>query len=155
MAGTYSQIYIQIIFAVKGRQSLLGQQWRQDVFKYISGIITNKGQKAIIVNGVADHVHVLVGLKPTVALSDLVRDIKNNSSKYINEQRWLKSKFSWQEGYGAFSYSHSQIEKVYQYIANQEAHHSKKPFTAEYRLLLQKFGIDYQDKYLFDCIDDT
>lgn len=127
MAGTFSQIYIQYVFAVKGRENLLQKTWRDEVFKYIAGIIKEKNQKAIIVNGVADHVHVFVGLKPSMNISDLVRDIKNNSSKFINEQKFLKGKFSWQEGYGAFSYAHSQIDKVYQYILKQEEHHKKKP----------------------------
>src|SRR5699024_741731 len=113
MAGTYSQIYIQYVFAVKGRQNLLRKAWQKEVFKYISGIIKAKGQKSIIVNGVTDHVHVFVGLKPSMNISDLVRDIKNNSSKFINEQGWIRGKFSWQEGYGAFSYAHSQIDNVY------------------------------------------
>ena len=101
MAGTYSQIYIQIVFAVQGRQNLLAKEWRQEIFKYMSGIIKNKGQKAIIVNGVDDHVHAFVGLKPAMALSDLVRDVKNNSSNFINNNHWVKGKFNWQEGYGA------------------------------------------------------
>lgn len=114
MTGTFSQIYIQYVFAIKGRENLLQKPWRDEVFKYIAGIIKGKNQKAIIVNGVADHVHVFVGLKPSMNISDLVRDIKNNSSKFINEQKFLKGKFSWQEGYVAFSYAHSQIENVYQ-----------------------------------------
>ena len=115
MAGTYSQIYIQIVFAVQGRQNLLHKDWRDNVFKYMSGIIKNKGQKPIIVNGVSDHVHIFVGLKPSMALSDLVRDIKNNSSNFIDDHKWVKGRFCWQEGYGAFSYSHSQIAEVYRY----------------------------------------
>ncbi|MGF1636539.1 MAG: IS200/IS605 family transposase [Cyclobacteriaceae bacterium] len=153
MAGTFSQIYIQYVFAVKGRDTLLQKTWRDDVFKYMAGIIKGKNQKAIIVNGVSDHVHVFVGLKPAMNISELVRDIKNNSSNFINEQKFLKSKFSWQEGYGAFSYAHSQIENVYQYIANQEEHHRKKTFKEEYIEFLQKFEIDYNEKYLFDWLD--
>ena len=103
MAGTYSQIYIQVVFAVQGRQNLLQKESRDEVFKYMAGIIKNKGQKPIIVNGVSDHVHVFIGLKPSMALSDLVRDIKNNSSNFINDQAWIKGRFNWQEGYGAFS----------------------------------------------------
>ena len=154
MAGTYSQIYIQYVFAVKCRQNLLHKTWRDDVFKYISGIITAKGQKAIIVNGVEDHVHVFVGLKPSMNISDLVRDIKNNSSKFINEQGWLKEKFSWQEGYGAFSYSHSHIENVYNYVLNQEEHHRKQTFKEEYLDFLKKFEVDYNEKYLFDWLEE-
>lgn len=152
MPGTYSQVYIQIVFAVKGRQNLLNKKWRMEVFKYMSGIITNKGQKAIIVNGVSDHVHVFVGLKPSMKISDLVRDIKNNSSNYINKNRWVKGHFSWQEGYGAFSYGHSQVNQVYQYILQQEKHHHKKTFKEEYITLLNKFEIEYNEKYLFEWV---
>src|SRR5690606_99730 len=109
MAGTYTQIYIQVVFAVKGRQNLLLKPWREIVFQYISGIIKEKGHKPIIVNGVADHVHCFIGLKPAMSISDLVRDIKNNSSKFINQQNWLSCRFEWQGGYGAFSYSHTHI----------------------------------------------
>ena len=152
MAGTYSQIYIQYVFTVKGRKNLLKKPWRQEVFKYMVGIINAKGQKPIIVNGIADHVHVFVGLKPTMNISDLIRDIKNNSSRFINEQGWLQEKFCWQEGYGVFSYAHSQIERVYQYILNQEQHHYKKTFREEYVKLLQKYEVEYNEKYLFDWI---
>lgn len=154
MAGTYSQIYIQYVFAVKSRQNLLHKTWRDEVFKYISGVITAKGQKSIIVNGVEDHVHVFVGLKPSMSISDLVRDIKNNSSKFINEQGWLKEKFSWQEGYGAFSYSHSHIENVYNYVLNQEEHHRKQTFKEEYLDFLKKFEVEYNQKYLFDWLEE-
>ena len=153
MAGTFSQIYIQYVFAVKGRDNLLQRPWRDEIFRYIAGIIKSKQQKPIIVNGVSDHVHVFVGLKPSMPISDLVRDIKNNSSKFINEQKFVKGKFSWQDGYGAFSYSHSQIENVYQYILNQEEHHRKKTFKDEYIEFLQKFGIEFNEKYLFDWLD--
>jgi putative transposase len=152
MAGTFSQIYIQYIFSVKGRENLLQKPWRDEVFKYIVGIIKRKKQKPIIVNGVADHVHVFVGLMPSMNISDLIRDIKNNSSHFINDQQYLQGKFSWQEGYGVFSYAHSQIESVYQYIANQEEHHKKKTFKEEYLDFLHKFGIDYNAKYLFEWL---
>ncbi|KHJ38941.1 transposase [Pedobacter glucosidilyticus] len=153
MAGTYAQIYIQYVFAVKGRQNILQLPWRIEVFKYISGIIEAKGQKSIIVNGVTDHVHVFVGLKPSMNISDLIRDIKNNSSKFINQQGWVKGKFSWQEGYGAFSYAHSQVDNVYQYISNQEEHHQKKTFKEEYLDFLQKFEVKYDDRYIFDDLE--
>ena len=153
MAGTFSQIYIQIVFAVQGRQNLLQKEWRDEVFKYMSGIIKNKGQKPIIVNGVSDHVHAFIGLKPVMALSDLVRDLKNNSSNFINDHAWIKGKFNWQEGYGAFSYSHSQIESVYNYILNQETHHHKQTFKDEYMDLLKKFEIEFELKYLFEWIE--
>lgn len=153
MPGTYHQIHLQIIFAVKGRANLLHKEWRQEVFKYMSGIIKAKGQKPIIVNGVSDHVHVFVGLKPVSNVSDLVRDIKNNSSNFINDQKWLKNKFNWQDGYGVFSYGHSQIDRVYNYILNQEKHHRKKTFREEYIDFLKKFEIEYDEKYLFEWIE--
>ena len=153
MSGTFSQIYIQYVFAVKGCENLFQKPWRDEVFKYMAGIIKGKNKKPIIVNGVEDHVHVFVGIKPSMAISDLVRDIKNNSSKFINEQNLIKGKFSWQEGYGAFSYAHSQIENVFQYIANQEEHHKKETFQEEYLDLLEKFDIEFNEKYLFDWMD--
>lgn len=153
MPGTYSQLYIQIVFAVKGRQNLIEKEWRDELHKYISGIITGKGQKSIIVNGVADHIHCFVGLKPSMSISDLVRDIKNNSSKYVNENGWVKGKFSWQEGFGSFSYSHSHIDNVYKYILNQEDHHKKKTFKQEYLEFLEKFKIEYNENYLFEWYD--
>ena len=153
MANTYSQIYTQIVFAVQGRQNLLAKEWRQEVFKYMAGIIKNKGHKPIIINGADDHVHVFIGLKPSMALPDLARDIKNNSSNFINENRWVKGKFNWQEGYGAFSYGHSQVEALYNYIQNQEAHHAKQSFQDEYLDLLKRFKVDYDTKYLFDWIE--
>lgn len=153
MPNTFSQIYIQYVFAVKGRANLLQKPWREEVFKYMAGIIKSKDQKPIIVNGVEDHVHVFVGLKPTMPIADLIRDVKNNSSNFINEQKFIKGNFSWQQGYGAFSYAHSQIENVFQYIANQEEHHRKKTFKDEYIGFLQKFEIEYNEKYLFDWIE--
>lgn len=153
MAGTFSQIYIQLVFAVSGRENLLLKKWRDEVFKYMAGIIKEKNQKPIIVNGVSDHVHVFVGLRPSMSISDLARDIKNNSSNFINKKGYLKGKFSWQEGYGAFSYGHSQIDNVYQYIANQEVHHKKKTFKEEYRDFLQEFEIEFNEKYLFEWLD--
>lgn len=125
MVGTFSQVYLQYVFAVKRRENLLLMSWKEEVFKYMSGIIEAKGQKAIIVNGVSDHVHVLVGFRPVMSISDLIRDVKNNSSNFINKKGFVKGHFAWQEGYGVFSYSHSQIDNVYQYILNQEEHHKK------------------------------
>jgi len=152
MAGTYSQIYLQFIFVVKRRDNLLKREWREEVFKYISGIISEKGHKSIIVNGVEDHVHCFVGFKPAGVISDLMRDIKNNSSKFINERKFLKVKFSWQPGYAVFSYSHSQVERVYDYILNQEKHHQNKTFQEEYVEFLEKYGVSYDPKYLFDVV---
>lgn len=154
MAGTFSQMYIQVVFAVRGRACLLHKSWRNEVFKYISGIISAKNHKPIIVNGVGDHVHVFIGMKPSMSVSDLVRDIKNNSSKFINEKRWLPGKFSWQEGFSAFTYSQEHVERVYHYILNQEEHHRKVTFREEYMKLLNEFCVEYKEQYLFEWIDD-
>lgn len=153
MAGTYSQIYIQVVFAVQGRQNLIGKIWKDDLNKYISGIIKGKEQKSIIVNGMPDHIHTFVSLKPSMRISDLVRDIKNNSSKFINEHHFVMGRFAWQEGYGAFSYGQSQIDTVYNYILNQERHHKKRTFKEEYFDLLKKFDIPFHERYLFDWIE--
>lgn len=154
MAGTYSQLYIQIVFAVKGRANLIRSEWKEELYSYISGIITAKGHKAIIVNGYTDHIHCFIGLKPSMALSDLVRDMKNNSSKFINDKNWVKGKFRWQEGYGAFSYAHSQVQKVYNYILNQEQHHMKISFKEEYLDFLEKFEIEHRQEFLFDWMEN-
>ncbi len=148
MGGTYSQLYIHVVFSVKGRQALLSPDWRKELFSYISGIISAKGHKSIIVNGVADHVHILLGMKPSIALSDIVRDIKNNSSKFITEKKWIRNRFEWQTGYGAFSYSDSQLSKIYRYIQDQERHHQKRSFKEEYIDLLQHFDIAYDERYI-------
>jgi Transposase and inactivated derivatives len=150
MAGTFSQIYIQIVFAVKGRENLISKRWQEDLHKYIAGIVRNKEQKSIIVGGMPDHIHVFIGLRPSMAISDIVRDIKNNSSNFINERGFVKGKFSWQEGYGAFSYSHSQIGNVYNYVLNQENHHHIKTFKEEYLEFLKEFEIEFNEKYLFE-----
>jgi REP element-mobilizing transposase RayT len=153
MPGTFSQVYIQLVFAVKGRENLIGQSWKTELHKYIAGIIKGKEQKSIIVNGMPDHVHIFVGLRPSMAISNLTRDIKNNSSNFINDHKFVKGRFAWQAGYGAFSYSHSHIEKVYDYILNQEKHHKKKTFKEEYLGFLKKFEIEYDEKYLFEWYD--
>ena len=153
MPGTFSQIYVQYVFAVKGRENSILPPFQSELYKYISGIITNKGQKALAVNGMSDHVHVLVGLKPSMRISDLIRDIKNNSTNFINENKFLRNKFSWQEGYGAFSYSQSGFGKVIEYIKNQKEHHKKKTFRQEYMVFLKKFDIPFEDKYLFEFYD--
>ena len=153
MSGTFSQLYIHVIFAVKGRENLIARSWKDDLHKYIAGIIKGKKQKSIIVNGAPDHIHAFIGLRPSMAISDLVRDIKNNSSNFINDQKFVKGKFSWQEGYGAFSYSHSQIQNVYDYILNQEEHHKKKTFKEEYLDFLKIFDIEFNEKYLFEWIE--
>jgi REP element-mobilizing transposase RayT len=150
MPGTYTQLYVQIIFAVKNRNALIKKDWQERLFSYIAAIIDSKGHKSIIVNGVADHVHILVSLNPSASISDLVRDLKNNSSKFVNENKLSPFKFNWQEGYGAFSYSRSQLNTVYNYILNQEEHHRKKTFKEEYIEFLKAFEIEYSEKYLFD-----
>jgi putative transposase len=150
MPGTFSQIYIQVVFAVKGRQNFISNNWKTDLHKYMSGIIKGKEQKPIIVNGMPDHIHAFIGLRPAMPISHLVRDVKNNSSNFINDHHFVKGKFSWQDGYGAFSYSHSHIDNVYNYILNQEAHHKKKTFKEEYLELLKKFEIPHEEKYLFE-----
>jgi len=149
MAGTFSQVYVQIIFAVKGRHGLIQSKWKTDLHKYIAGIIKGKEQKPIIVNGMPDHIHAFVGLRPSMSISDLARDIKNNSSKFINQQGWVKGKFLWQEGYGAFSYSKSQASTVISYIQNQEMHHRKETFLDEYRKFLTAFEIEWDESYIF------
>lgn len=152
MPGTFSQLYIQVIFAVKGRENLISYKWDTGLYKYIAGIIKGKNQKSIIVNGMADHIHAFIGLRPAMAIADLVRDIKNNSSNF-NDHKWVKGKFTWQEGYGAFSYSHSHIDIVYKYILNQKDHHKKKSFKDEYLEFFKKSGVDYDEKYLFEWYD--
>ena len=154
MVNTYTQIYIQVVFAVQGRQCLIQPNHKEEIYKYITGIVTNEGQKLLQINGVSDHVHLLIGMKPNIALSDLVRDIKAGSSKFINEQRWIRGKFNWQEGFGAFSYGHSQLGQIIQYIRDQEIHHQKKSFKHEYLGLLRKFDIAFADKYVFDFVED-
>jgi len=153
MAGTFSQLYIQVVFAVKGRENLINNSWKEELNKYIAGIIKGKEQKPIIVNGMPDHIHAFIGLQPVMPISSLVRDIKNNSSNFINDHKYVKGRFAWQEGYGVFSYSHSHIPNVYNYILNQESHHKKRTFKEEYIELLKKFEIEHNEKYLFDWLD--
>lgn len=153
MANTYSQIYIQVVFAVRGRENLIKREWKDVLYKYITGVVKNHGQKLIVIGGVSDDVHILLGIKPDIKLSDLVRDIKANSSRFINEKRFLKGRFYWQEGFGAFSYSISQLDDVIHYIQNQEEHHKTISFKDEYLKYLRRFQIDFDEKYLFDWID--
>lgn len=152
--STYSQIYIQAVMAVKGRNSLISSSWEEELYKYITGIITKKEQKLIAINGMPDHIHILIGMKPTCCLSDLVREVKKASNALINEKRLTRSKFEWQEGYGAFSYSHSALDQVIAYIQNQKEHHRKKSFREEYLDFLEKFEIEFNPSYLFDWIED-
>ena len=153
MPGTFSQLYLQYVFAIKGRQNLILPSFEKEIYSYMAGIVRNKEQKPLAINGMPDHVHILVGLKPVMRISDLIRDIKNNSSNFINQRGFLKQKFSWQEGYGAFSYSESNYGKVIDYIKNQKKHHEKRTFRQEYLLLLKKFNIAFDEKYLFEFYD--
>ncbi|MFH7016114.1 IS200/IS605 family transposase [Flavobacterium sp. FlaQc-47] len=152
MANTYSQLYIHVVFAVKGRQNLISIIWKDEIYKFITGIVTNKEQKLIAINGMPDHVHILIGLKPDKSISDLVRDIKANSSKFINDKKWINGKFEWQTGFGAFSYSHSQLTNVINYIHNQEEHHKTKTFKEEYIEFLKLFNVDFKNEYLFEDV---
>ena len=154
MANTYTQIYIQVVFAVQGRQNLIRPEFKDELYKYITGITRNHEQKLIEINGVADHLHMLIGLKPNMSLSDLVRAIKANSSKFINEKGWIKGRFNWQEGFGAFSYGHSQLDAIISYIQNQDKHHQSESFKSEYLSLLRKFDIAFRDEYLFDFLEN-
>jgi len=153
MANTFSQIYIQTVFAVSSRLSLIRPEFKEDLYKYISGIVRNNGQKLISINGMSDHIHILIGLKPAMALADLVRDIKADSSNFINKKKWVRGKFSWQEGYGAFSYGHSQLDTIIRYIENQEKHHKRRSFRDEYLTWLKRYEIAFEDKYVFEFIE--
>jgi putative transposase len=149
MANTYSQIYIQIIFAVESRQNLIDPIHNDVLQKYISGIVTRQNQKLIVINNMPDHYHLLIGQRPDSNLSDLVGDIKSGSTNFINRQRWVKGRFNWQEGFGAFSYSRSQLDTVIRYVRNQQKHHKKRSFRAEYVSLLDKFQVPYDERYIF------
>jgi len=149
MANTYTQIYIQIVFAVQGRQSLIRPQHNDELQKYMTGIISGYGQKLIAINNMPDHFHILVGQTPNVALSDLVRGIKASSSGFINDRRWVLGRFSWQEGFGAFSYAHSQLDAVIRYIQNQQEHHRRTTFQEEYLEILKRFNVPHDERYTF------
>jgi len=151
--GVFSQLYIQLVFAAKYRDRLLTKEIRSEVFRYMSGILTNRKHKSIIINGMSDHAHILFGSNPNDKISDLVACLKRESSSFINQKRWFRGKFYWQEGYGAFSYGRSQLDKIYNYILNQEKHHGKRTFREEYTELLKKFEVEYEEKYLFEFFD--
>jgi putative transposase len=149
MPNTYTQIHIQVIFAVKHRTGLIQKEWKDELYKYIAGIIQKHNHKLLAINGMPDHVHVFFGMRPTQSLSELMQDIKGSSSKWINERRFINERFEWQEGYGAFSYSKSQVSTVIAYLENQEEHHRKLSFIEEYKNFLEKFEIDYDEQYIF------
>jgi len=150
MPNTYSQILLQIVFTVHGRQNLISEEHRNELERYITGIITKRGQKLLAIFCMPDHVHIVIGLKPSMSISDLVRDIKTGSSNFINDSKWVRGRFNWQEGFGVFSYSKPQLEDVVGYVLNQKEHHQENSFKQEYLGLLKQFEIDYDDRYLFD-----
>src|SRR6267154_286217 len=154
MANTYTQIYMQVVFAVQGRQSLISLERKEELQKYMTGIVTHQGQKLIAIHCMPDHTHVLVGLKPSIALSDLVGKIKTGSTNHINENHWVLGRFSWQEGFGAFSYSRSQLTGVINYIRDQVEHHQRKTFREEYLQLLKKFEVPHDERFIFRSVDE-
>ena len=153
MANTYSQIYIQAIFAVEHRAGLIQSTWKEELFKYIGGIFRNKKQKLIAIGGIEDHIHFLFGLRPSMAISDLIRDVKSDSTEFVNKKRFVRGRFSWQEGFGAFSYSRSDLDAVAKYVLDQEKHHKKRSFKDEYVTMLDRFEVEYEDRYLFNWIE--
>jgi REP element-mobilizing transposase RayT len=142
------------VFAVAVRQSLIKRDFKEELQKYITGIVRKKGQKLIQINCMPDHTHMLMGLKPNIALSDLMRDVKSDSTDFIKRKKWIRGRFNWQEGFGGFSYSHSQLDSVVRYIQNQEKHHAKRTFKSEYLTMLKRFDIVFEPKYLFDFFED-
>jgi putative transposase len=151
--GTFTQLYVQLVFAVKNRDATLHKDFRERVFEYMSGTLRELKHKPIIINGVANHVHIFIGLNPAKAISDVVHDLKISSSIFINHEKFCPGKFAWQEGYGGFTYSRSHINHVYNYILNQEAHHKKKTFKEEYVEFLRKFEVEYDERFLFDFFE--
>lgn len=152
MANSYSQLYVQLVFVVKHRQNLISESNREELQKYMTRIVQNRGHKLLAVYCMPNHTHLLVGLRPSQSVSDLVRDIKSSSSNFINEKKWGYGIFSWQEGFGAFSYAQGQIGNVIRYIENQEEHHKKKSFKEEYHEFLEEFKVEYKEEYLFEWV---
>jgi len=153
MANTYTQIHIQSVFTVQNRDCIIHKEWKEELYQYITGIIQNHNHKVLAINGMPDHIHVFFGFRPTQSLADLMQDIKGDSSKWIKSKGFVKGKFSWQEGYGAFSYSKSHVDKVIKYIQNQEEHHRRKTFTEEYLEMLRKFEVDFNEAYIFKPVE--
>ena len=153
MANTYSQVYLHFVFAVQNRLSLINPRWEVDLYKYMSGIISKDGHKVYVINGMPDHVHALVSMNPKQAPSDLMHDVKRSSSLWINENRFVRGKFSWQEGFGVFSYGHSQIPTIANYIEQQKKHHEKRTFIEEYREFLKLFNIEFDERYIYKAIE--
>lgn len=148
MANTFTQIYLHLVFAVQNRASLIQPEWKNELYKYITGIIQNNGHKLLAINGISNHIHIAIGYKPHQLIPDLLQDIKANSSKWINDKKFIRGKFNWQAGYGAFSFSHSHIDPVVKYIQKQEQHHKKKTFKEEYVEMLVKYNVPYDEKYI-------
>lgn len=153
MANTFTQIHVHVVFSVQNRECIINNQWRNQLYMYIAGIIANCNHKLLAINGMPDHLHILFGIRPTQSLSDLLQDIKGSSSKWINEKKFVKGRFSWQEGYGAFSYSKSQLPQVIKYIELQQEHHIKKPFIQEYKELLEASGVGFDERYIFKPVE--
>ena len=153
MANTYTQIYLHVVFAVSGRACVISSERREELQKYMTGIVARKGQKLIAIYCMPDHTHMLLGLKPTIAPSDLIGEIKTGSSNHINEQKWIGCRFSWQEGFGAFSVSHSHLDRVANYIHNQEVHHRRKSFQQEYIEFLERYRVPFDRRYVFKPVE--
>jgi putative transposase len=153
MANTYTQIYLQLVFTPSGFGNIIPHRHKTELHKYATGIIQNRGHKLLAINCMPDHVHILIGYNPTQALPGLMQELKAVTSKFINEQGWMPGRFSWQEGYGSFSYSRSQIHRVIRYIDNQEEHHKKVTFREEYMEFLKRYEVEYEEKFLFKWID--
>lgn len=153
MANTFSQIYLQFVFAVKQRESLITKEHKEELHKYITALVQNRGAKMLAIHCMPDHTHLFVGLRPNILITDFIKEIKVESNEFINDKKWVRGKFGWQEGYGVFSYSHSHIGAVIDYIRNQEVHHQKRTFKHEYLELLRKFEISFDEKYLFNFIE--
>ncbi|TAL69977.1 MAG: IS200/IS605 family transposase [Bacteroidetes bacterium] len=152
MANTYTQVYVHLVFVVEGRQNLITKKYKENLNKYITGIIQNRGHKLIIINGMQDHIHILIGLSPDESISGLVHEVKRCATNFINDNNYINGKFRWQKGYAAFSYSKSNIDNVYNYIKNQEIHHKERTFKEEYMELLKKFDIKFDEKYIFEDV---
>jgi putative transposase len=153
MANTYTKIYLHLVFSPMGHENVIPVKHKEELQKYTTGIIQNRKHKLLAINYMPDHVHIFIGYSPSQALPDLLRDIKANTSKFINENKWMPGRFQWQEGYGAFSYGHSQINDVIHYVNTQEEHHKRASFKEEYFKLLEKFDIDFDPRYMFEWIE--
>ena len=149
MPNTYTQLYIHCVFAAKYRAAIIQPAWEERLHKYITGILQNNGHKLLAINSVPDHLHFFVGLNPKQSISEMMQLAKGDSSEFVNNQKFTQRKFHWQSGYGAFSNSRSQIDKVVKYILNQKVHHRKRKFTEEYIEMLKDCNVDYDEKYVF------